>query len=203
MLEIIKKNSSLIGRMIVNQIALTVFGLVLSFATHQNKPLFLFTSIFAIGFYLVLLYTMSWEAGIADKVRVDAKRIPYQPNKFAVLSFAANSLNILLAVLAIIGWIFNRFSYYVSVDWAYNLYMCCNAIARFIQGMYAGAISLISPSNPLLLLPIVIPSIMACTYGYYLGVNGKTIRHFFGIKTQYDNLLSDTGIHHESNGENN
>lgn len=202
MLEIIKKNSSFIIKMIVNQIALTVFGLVLSVATYQNTPLHVFTGIFAIGFYLVLLYTMSWEAGIADKVRLDAKRIPYQPYKFAILSLAANSLNILLALLAIIGWIFNDFSYYVSNEWAYNLYMCCNAIGRFIHGMYASSIALISPSNPLLLLPIIIPSIMACTYGYFLGVNGKTIRHFFGIKTAYDNLLNDTGIHHVNEEEN-
>ncbi len=202
MLEIIKKNSSFIIKMIVNQIALTVFGLVLSVATYQNTPLHVFTGIFAIGFYLVLLYTMSWEAGIADKVRVDAKRIPYQPYKFAIISLAANSLNILLALLAIIGWIFNDFSYYVSNEWAYNLYMCCNAIGRFIHGMYASSIALISPSNPLLLLPIIIPSIMACTYGYFLGVNGKTIRHFFGIKTAYDNLLNDTGIHHVNEEEN-
>ena len=51
MLEIIKKNSSFIFKMIVNQIALTVFGLVLSVATYQNKPLHVFTGIFAIGFY--------------------------------------------------------------------------------------------------------------------------------------------------------
>jgi hypothetical protein len=102
MLEIIKKNSSFIFKMIVNQIALTVFGLVLSVATYQNKPLHVFTGIFAIGFYLVLLYTMSWEAGIADKVRVDAKRIPYQPYKFAIISLAANSLNTLLALVATI-----------------------------------------------------------------------------------------------------
>lgn len=189
--------------MIVNQIALTVFGLVLSVATYQNKPLHVFTGIFAIGFYLVLLYTMSWEAGIADKVRVDAKRIPYQPYKFAIISLAANSLNILLALVATICWAFNSFSYYLSSEWAYNIYRICNAIGRFIHGMYASSIALISPDNPLLLFPIILPSIIACAYGYFLGVNGKTIRHFFGIKTAYDNLLNDTGIHHENEEEKN
>ncbi|MBR4292308.1 MAG: hypothetical protein IKT54_01690 [Clostridia bacterium] len=203
MLEIIKKNSSFIFKMIVNQIALTVFGLVLSVATYQNKPLHVFTGIFAIGFYLVLLYTMSWEAGIADKVRVDAKRIPYQPYKFAIISLAANSLNILLALVATICWAFNSFSYYLSNEGAYNIYRICNAIGRFIHGMYASSIALISPDNPLLLFPIILPAIIACTYGYFLGVNGKTIRHFFGIKTAYDNLLNDTGIHHENEEEKN
>lgn len=197
MREFFKKNMSMIVKMFVNQIAMMIFGLVLSMATYQNETLYLATSVFAICFYMVLLYTMSWETGISDKIRVDAGRQKYEPHRYIFVSLAANSINILLALLAIIGFAINGFSYDVNIEWAYDIYGICNNIARFIQGMYYGLLSYVLPHNPFGLILIVLPSVASCWLGYYIGVKGRTIRSFFGIKTAYDNVLQDNKIKHD------
>jgi len=189
MLIFLQNNSRIITKMVVNQIGMMIFGLVLEMATIQNDTLLLFTSLFAIGFYLVLLYTLSWEAGVSDKIKLDAGRLAYKPFKFVFVSLAANTLNILLGVLAVVGYIINGMSTQPNIQWAFNMYGICNNIARFIQSMYAGVLYFITPNNPFSLLFIAFPAVAICGFGYWLGLKGRTIRGTFGMKTAYDNVL--------------
>ena len=123
MMNFLKENSYLIFKMLVNQIGMTMFGLVLSMATHENNTLLLITSIFAVLFYMVLLYTMTWDAGYAEKIRIENNRLKFVPLKGLYMSLVANIPNIVLGILAVIG-------YYgsvlekgipVSPEWAVNL----------------------------------------------------------------------------------
>ena len=59
MLGFIKENSYSVFKMIINQIAMAIFGLALTFATSNFDVIFLIVSIFAALFYMVLLYTMT------------------------------------------------------------------------------------------------------------------------------------------------
>ena len=61
--------------MFLDQIAMTVFGTMLSFATLKNEGLLLASSIFSILFYLMLLYTVGWDIGARDKIRIDGGRM--------------------------------------------------------------------------------------------------------------------------------
>jgi hypothetical protein len=171
--------------MAVNQLGMTIFGLVLAIATSQNETLMLLTSIFSICFYMFLLYSMSWENGVSDKIRVDTGRVQAKPYKFFAISFAANILNLILGVLAVIGYILidKSAEKWVSPEWAVNLYSVCNAIARFIQAMYLGIVQYFTPNNPVSLVLIVFPAIAVCGFGYILGLRGYSIRNIFGIKT--------------------
>lgn len=192
----------MITKMIVNQLGMMIFGLVLEMATWQNDTLLLATSIFAIVFYLVLLYTMSWESGVSDRVKVRAGRLEYKPWKFVLVSFSANILNLALGVIATVGWLCNGLSTEVIAgrEWAFNLYGVCNNIARFIEAMYAGLLYYITPNNPVPLILIVLPSLAVCGFGYYLALNGKTLRGLFGVKTAYDNVLADEHNHGGESG---
>ncbi|MDD4773558.1 MAG: hypothetical protein PHZ09_08115 [Eubacteriales bacterium] len=184
MFPFLKSNSYIIVKMFVNQIGITVFGLVLAMATSQNEKLLLLTSIFSILFYLFLLYTMSWEAGISDKIRVDAGRMQAQPYKYFLLSFIANILNLVLGILAVFGYMLidKSADIWLEPEWAVNLYSICNAIARFIQGMYLGAVQYFTPNNPISLILIAFPAIIVCGFGYLIGLRGYSIRSIFGIK---------------------
>ena len=81
MLHFIKDNRSVIVKMIVNQIGMIFFGLMLSMATNQNNSLFLAASIFSVLFYMFLEYTVGWDLGAHDKIKLDGGRIEYQPYK--------------------------------------------------------------------------------------------------------------------------
>lgn len=181
----LKTNSYMITKMMVNQLGMTIFGLVLAMATSQNEMLLLMTSIFSILFYMFLLYTMSWETGISDKIRVDAGRMAPKPNKFFLLSFIANILNLLLGILAVFGYILidKSADIWLHPEWAVNLYSVCNAIARFIQAMYLGIVQYFTPNNPISLVLIVFPAIAVCGFGYILGLRGYSLRNIFGIKS--------------------
>jgi len=204
MLNFIKEHSGFISKIVITQVGMTIFGLVLAMATTQNDTLFLGTSIFSVLFYLTLLYSHGWETGIKDQIRVAAGRMECRPEKFYKIGLAANAGNFLLAALAMIGFLF--MGAYSTVDpltleevtafaqpWAANLYGICNALARFLQAMYLGIVQTIAQSvpfladgNPLLLLFIPLPAIGVLGFSYQLGVNGRTLRGLFGIKTAYD-----------------
>ena len=97
MIKFIKDNSYLIFKMMVNQLGMMMFGLVLSMATYNDDKLHLATSIFAVGFYMVLLYDVLGVRAEGDQV--DHGRLPYMPLKGLYMSLCANVINILLAII--------------------------------------------------------------------------------------------------------
>ncbi|HHX54563.1 MAG TPA: hypothetical protein GX704_06610 [Clostridiales bacterium] len=103
MLKFLKENSYGIFKMFLIQIGMTVFGLMLAMATVSSKSLLLAGGIFAILFYMYLLYSMVWEAGAKDKIRIEHRNAEPQPWKGFAMSLVANIPNILLAVLIVIS----------------------------------------------------------------------------------------------------
>lgn len=176
--KFLKDNLSAIGHCIVTQIALLVFGLVLSMATHQNNALLLATGLFSVAFYLYLLYDAIWREGSSDKIRIDGGRMEYQPLKGLWISLIANAVNILLAILIWIG-------YFLPIapgDTASELSGTCQVIALFIEGMYSGVIGFLnngtansSALTASLYTLIVLPAPIACTIAYIRGAHDKTL----------------------------
>jgi hypothetical protein len=101
------------------------------------------------------------------------------------MSLVANIPNILLAVLAIIGYYGGGAGEFGPV-WAQNLYGAPNVIARFIQPTFVGIINPLFHSNPLGLLVIVIPSLLTCTLAYLAGVCAFRILPFGAPKESRD-----------------
>ncbi|MDD6800014.1 MAG: hypothetical protein PUE85_06335 [Firmicutes bacterium] len=184
MLNFIKENGYMIFRMIVNQIGMTMFGLMLSMATIQNDTLLLITSLFSIVFYMALLYTMTWDCGLKEKVRVDAKRLKYSPLKGLWMSLCANSLNVLIGIFAVVSRFFVTDFANQLPEAAFNAYYIARSIAIFTQGMYSGLIALYAPYNPFALVLIVIPALVSCTVGYYFGLRDIRILGFFSNKNK-------------------
>ena len=83
--------------MFVDQIAMTVFGTIVTIATSGNDDLLLGASLFSIGFFLVVLYTVGWDIGARDKIKIDGGRMREMPAKGFLIALGANSINILLA----------------------------------------------------------------------------------------------------------
>lgn len=179
---------SIITKMIVNQIGMIIFGLVISMATTQNDQLFLVGSIFSVCFYCFLEYTVAWDLGARDKIRLDGGRTNYTPFKGAFISLAANTLNILLGILTVIG-------YFMLCDNLVHEAGCCASslygvsanIARLIQPIYIGIIQTFSPYNPIIFLLIPIPAIVFSFLGYFVAIKGKSISGMLGISRKNKN----------------
>lgn len=181
--------------MMVNQLGMMMFGMVLAMATTNNDTLLLITSVFAVLFYMALLYMMTWEYGSKERVRVDHGRMKYMPLKGLYMSLCANAVNILLAVTLLIGYfniadkaaLRNAAVEVVKPEWAFNMYMISRMFAMFIQAMYMGLISLYAPYNPVAFILILLPALLASAAGYYLGVKDIRLLGFLGIKQKPNN----------------
>ena len=172
-------------KMFVNQFAISIFGSVLAMATASsgNNTLTLVVSIFAILFYLFLLYTMTWEIGAKDKISVDAKKKEYRPYVGIVMAIIANIPNAIIALLYTIAFPFMN----ISGSWSVNLAAGSRIASIITEGMYLGAISVIKIGETVIrdywwtYFVIIIPALVTCWIAYLLG--HRNFR-FFGAFTQ-------------------
>lgn len=168
MKTMLKNGLDLIVKMCVTQIGMTMFGLMLSFATKANETLLLISSIFSIIFYLFLLYVHTWEHGARERLKVDGGRLKYRPLTGLYLSLIANSLNIILGITALIGQLGGGANT-TEVFWASDMYSISNMIYLMLNGMYVGINKLYLLGVPGAFLIFVCPALIMSTLSYYLG----------------------------------
>lgn len=188
MFNFLRENSYTIVKMFLNQIGMTVFGIMLAMATKSNSTLLLITGLFSVGFYLFLLYSMMWEIGAKDKIRIDGGRAALDPCKGVYISLCANVINILTAVLIIISFyampseirtlvangesIADEALLASTPAWASAVYQVCSAIFGFLNGMYTAVLKVFAPGFMPAKLITVIPTVASCAVGYLMGVKG-------------------------------
>lgn len=179
--------------MFVRQIALSLFGLVLALIPAGGNTLTVVTSIFASLFYLFLIYEAAYAVGAKDSVAVS-----FKPNKFTGLfiSLLANSLNILLAVVFLVGVLLKPLdsAFAVGITQAGGL---CGTLALFIEGMYTGLLTIDVGGMPLnnywfSYFIIVLPSLIVSTLGYYFGLrNMLSIKIFRALTPEDEEIKND------------
>ena len=174
-------------KMFVNQFAISIFGCLLAMAAAAagNDILMLLVSIFAIAFYLFLIYTMTWEIGATDRISVDVGKKPYRPHTGLWLSLIANIPNILIALAYTVG-----YPFMTTQKWAGSICSLMRVGALLIEGMYRGLTSVIVlPSgNPLWYawwsyFLIIIPAILTSWIAYFAGFkNFRLVAQYFNKK---------------------
>lgn len=191
MKQFLKDNIYQSVRMLVNQLALTMFSLMLIFAvsvygdksdatSSLNDILLAVVSGISICFYLYLLYYMCYEMGQKDGLRIKGGRMHLFRWKGFFIALIANIPNLLLGLLEFIGkaciegnYMFtdlSRLEVAPSPAWAVGLASGCHTIARFIQGMYIGVGKVFFNSVGFFDLLIPLPAIVVCTFAYLLGI---------------------------------
>jgi hypothetical protein len=185
MLIFLKEHSYEAVKMVVTQIAISIFGLVLSLACNlaENNTLGLFCSCFAVLFYLFLLYTSVWEIGSKHQIPVQYGHRKNQPLLGLYISLLANSINILMAIFFTIG------TFFPSVVFFHDLGVFGGNIAIATQAMYAEILTIqvgaaAAPLNTLwfMYFLIPIPALITCTVGYYFGLKHIKFTKFFDAK---------------------
>ena len=188
MLKTIKENKDMITKIIVNQIGMTIFGVVLYMASitagHSNNGLGgamkIITSLFAIGFYLVLLYTLSKEEGLKDQIRIESGRKNRDNLRFLKVSLLANAWNILLGVVMIITTLLQIGVAEGQPTLAGTIGSAAIVLITFTEGMYIGILEAVFSMNCVACLFIALPAVAACTLGYIAGSYGgfaKMLEH--------------------------
>ena len=173
-------------KMLLNQIAISIFGFSLALAAGKadNDTLRTTTSVFSILFYLFLLYTVAWDIGYRDKVSVDIGKKKYRPFKGALISLCANSINFVLALFITLGSIpaFSALSGFGGV---------CQAISVLLEGMYSGVLA--NQVNGVALnnywfmyFLIPLPAIAISGISYVLGVKDVKFTSFFNRQSYPD-----------------
>ena len=177
MKEFWKANSYNIVKCFLNQIAITMFGLMIVFATMQNETMLLIGSLFSIGFYLFLTYYMFWEIGGKDRIQEDAGRRKKTPVRGLIISLISYIPMIIMAILLLI-----TFPHTETSEPAANIYFVVNMLTRALHAMYLGLITLYSPYNQIAWILVCLPAPIVAQVGYMLGNRNFRILGLFGIK---------------------
>ena len=157
-------------KLFLNQIAIALFGIALSFACAyaKNNTLVWVVGIFTVVFYLFLQYAVMWEVGAKDGISAEARKTSRGLWRGTVIALMANALNLLLAVLIAIGSLGATGSGLHSVN-AFG-----KSVALMVEGMYMGILSVPFGGAQLhdFVWPyfvILVPALLTCTVAYILG----------------------------------
>ena len=171
-------NSGMTTKMVVFQVGMTIFGLTMSIPGMISELLFILTGALAIGMYLFLLWTMTYEFGQRDRIRADAGRIRPKFHKGFTKALLANSVNIGLAVISLVSkLLIDNLAFFdepvseilYTPAWAAQTYAVTEGVANVIQAMYLAPRALWFPHNPIFLLLMPMPAIIVSGFGFYFG----------------------------------
>lgn len=168
----IKENKSLITKLIVNHIAMSIFGLIMAIVTRflaerngGNKALYYIVGILAILLYAVILYVNFWEKGASDKIKVDGGRMKLNLFNGLYIALFANIPTVVFGIFATINC-------YVES----NVTGLLAALSPLYNGMYTmftdtkglGLGELFPPFFIFLCVPALVISLVS----YILGIKG-------------------------------
>ena len=179
MWKLFRANSYTVVRLLINQIALSLFSLMMVsvYTIFEHWSVQLIVGIFCAGFYLHLQYTVLWADGAKDRVRYDVDRAEYIKGKGFFLALFANSINILLGILVAMCDLFSAVPFFGNLAFA-------KVVVHLTQTMYLPLCSLFVQASRLpffvyLLFPL--PAIVVCGAAFELGCRNQTLRALLGL----------------------
>lgn len=172
-IDFVKENIGIIGKLLVNHIAISIFSIVVLVAAKGiNNVLFHIAGVFAIIFYLFLLYLPLWEVGAKDKIKAEAGRIEKNKLFGFYVSAAYNAIFILFALIIFILSFFTGKS-----EIADGIYGVLKILMHYGCGMYLSVTSTVQNASAginfdAIYLIIMIPSLVCCLLSYLSGLSG-------------------------------
>ena len=187
-MKFLKENSYDIVKLFINQVGIAIFATVLYTAIGDIEDVALKNGIriaisaFAVLFYFALLYTVCWEYGAKDKIRIEGKKALRTPFKGGIMSLFANLPNFLLTGIALISLLIymngggEGFKNFSAI-----LYLIFGFAESIYTGIVVGIVPVLDTAAPMAaqemaflyrtVLYMVLPlaSVAVCQLGYTLG----------------------------------
>ncbi|MBQ8858465.1 MAG: hypothetical protein IJ012_01580 [Clostridia bacterium] len=182
-----KNNSYAIVKMMIYQFGVAILGIILTFATIEKDNLMLMVSIYTVAFYILLLYTMTWEIGAKERIRADAGLVRFDRFDGLKLSLCANIPNFLILLLYFIGFLFGVVL--AEHGWAQGMVAVMHTVGIVWESMYTGIIRCLIPDTAsalsgwyvLAYALTPLPALLTSCFGYLMGSHNKRI---FGKLTE-------------------
>ena len=139
-----RENADSIVKLYINQIGVAIFSMfiytaagAISVGGVTSLLIKVGISVFAVVFYFALLYTVMWEIGAKDKIRIEGGRIEEKKSKGILLGIYANMPNFVFVGLALI-----LFALYLltGVEVFNTIFIVLNGLFRVFVSMYLGMI---------------------------------------------------------------
>ena len=144
-----REHSKLISRLLINQVGMTIFGMILTLAvmrsTSNNTAIVVAVSIFSILFYLCLIYNVMWDEGARNGIRVSSGRMEKIPFFALKASLFAAVPNLVLAFLLLLCYIL---AFPFGMELARSAYAVLHIILALFEAMYVGLFSAILGAFP-------------------------------------------------------
>ncbi|MCL1858349.1 MAG: hypothetical protein FWF92_03865 [Oscillospiraceae bacterium] len=210
-------NGKAVMKLYINQIAMSVFGIMVIFASAQSDFLVFLASVLSVGLYLFIIYSMMWEQGAraaAKTLRAEdaGTRKIYTPFMIVLFGSLFNILCYLIyTVLQIYVYIKNitegNIALFGNVIWNFM---------RMINGIYMGfesflfpnpnsidthpgeAVSIIMHTPFYYFFLTLIPLFAIGIFAYYMGASEISILRKLGFKIK-NKYVSNTHIDYSKN----
>lgn len=171
MKNFLKTNSYYIIRLIGTQVGLTIFAMMLGFASATvSGTMLLISSVASVIFYLWLMYSTCWEMGIKNAERIEAGRLHQPMSHGFLVCLTAYVPVIVLLILLWIGYFTGNGGMYHIVRWlVYFVFSMYHGIIRAIVGSAENMQTLLLP---LLYTVSLLPGIVTCGVAYIFGRKG-------------------------------
>jgi len=188
-MKFFKENSYDIIRLFINQIGIAIFSMILYTALGMvdlddgtKLGIKVALSVFATLFYFALIYTVAWDWGAKDKIRIDGGRMEAVKLKGARMAIFANIPNFVLSFV----YALTMGLYVLGVEGVKNVSAIFNTFVRLLMSMYLGILQgIFSPLQDSLyvyhfwqavgyfLVPFI--AIAVTQLGYTLGTKEKKL----------------------------
>ena len=176
-----KSNSYDIVKLYINQIGIAIFSTILYTAiggldsNSVISGLNVGISVFAILFYFTLLYTVAWEYGAKDKIKVEGSKFSEDRLKGVKLGVFAAVPNLVFGIVAITSTLIYRST--LSTVFG-SILAVVNFIIRMTMAMYLGVINGIFGSFVDAELPMATAEFLSQTVAF-------TFASFFAVAIVY------------------
>jgi len=158
-----------------------VFSLIVFIAGRRiGNTVYIIAGIFTIIFYLFLVYSLFIEKGAEDKVKIDGGRMDKKPAYGFLVFLTANSVNLLLSLVAFITYFFTIPDTVTTMN---NVYGVFKLIVHYYNAVYI-VVTAALPTFPAIYMLTVIPGLAVAGVSYILGING--VKHFMPESKKQD-----------------
>ena len=184
MIDFLKRRSYDLVHMFITQLAISIFGMALALATAANhSTLQICTSVFAVLFYLYLIYAKIWELGYKDIRGFERGDKGLSRFEGLYMGLAASTINFILALLITLGISFPSSEFFGSIG------AVAKVIALLVEGMYTGLLALKANGISLnslwfMYFLITLPLIITASLAYFAG--SKEFKIFTSTKNKSD-----------------